>query len=335
MGIKTGRLISIAAVTVVAALAVVSAAYAFRWRHSFSYYRSISLGIREGNRIYGRPNPDTDWLLSLAVEADRGNWDKVASLTEKDRTSEVGTYYHNLANAVQGKLGERLMDYYQPFERGLFLTVDENALPFTIAQAGEVWWQLGDMTMAEHHTMLGMIFSPAHDGSRFLERLAAISLVNGDEGAAEKYLRLTGGKASEGWESRKELIQKQDFVHSAADIRGCLQGLVKSNPDNVMAYEYLLCYDLMFKETGAFAEDYIPGKHDCRLYQEALLIYLASCNALTQENADRYGIPHELVGEFYDFTRDYQACGGKSAPLKERYGRTYWFWFKFATRNEK
>lgn len=335
MGNKTGRLISIAAVTVVAALSVVSAAYAIRYRHTFSYYKSISLSIREGNRIYGKPNPNTDWLLSLAVEADRGNWDKVARLTEEDRVSEIGTYYHNLANAVQGKLGEKLMDYYQPFERGLFLSVDENTTPFVIAQAGEVWWQLGDMTMAEHHTMLGMIFSPAHDGSRFIKRLAAISLVNEDEGAAEKYLRLSGGNASEGWESRKALIQKQDFVHSATDIRSCLQGLVKSNPDNIMAYEYLLCYDLMHKETGAFAEDYIPGKHDCRLYQEALLIYLASCNTLTQENAGRYGIPYDLVGEFYDFTRDYQACGGKVAALKERYGRTYWFWFKFATRNEK
>ena len=44
--------------------------------------------------------------------------------------------------------------------------------------------------MAEHAAILGMIFSPHHTGARAVKRLAEINLVNGDEAAAMKYLRL-------------------------------------------------------------------------------------------------------------------------------------------------
>ena len=51
----------------------------------------------------------------------------------------------------------------------------------TIYAANEVWFALGDMTMAEHAAILGMIFSPHHTGARAVKRLAEINLVNGDE----------------------------------------------------------------------------------------------------------------------------------------------------------
>ena len=44
--------------------------------------------------------------------------------------------------------------------------------------------------MAEHCAMLSMIFSPRNSGSRMIKRLAEINLVNGDDEAALKYLRI-------------------------------------------------------------------------------------------------------------------------------------------------
>ena len=42
----------------------------------------------------------------------------------------------------------------------------------------------------EHCAMLSMIFSPRNSGSRMIKRLAEINLVNGDDEAALKYLRI-------------------------------------------------------------------------------------------------------------------------------------------------
>ena len=44
--------------------------------------------------------------------------------------------------------------------------------------------------MAEHSAMLGQIFSADHFGVPYLKRLAEINLVNGQNEAALKYLRL-------------------------------------------------------------------------------------------------------------------------------------------------
>ena len=51
------------------------------------------------------------------------------------------------------------MDGYQPASQGLFLPVAPHSTYLTIYAANEVWFALGDMTMAEHAAILGMIFS--------------------------------------------------------------------------------------------------------------------------------------------------------------------------------
>jgi len=42
------------------------------------------------------------------------------------------------------------MDGYQPASQGLFLPVAPHSTYLTIYAANEVWFALGDMTMAEH-----------------------------------------------------------------------------------------------------------------------------------------------------------------------------------------
>ena len=61
----------------------------------------------------------------------------------------------------------------------LILPVNPSASFLSILFANELWFTLGDMTMAEHCAMLSMIFSPRNSGSRMIKRLAEINLVNG------------------------------------------------------------------------------------------------------------------------------------------------------------
>ena len=304
------------------------------------------------SRWYNMPDLGREYLLALDSEMYFGRSEKVRKLlAEGEYRSPFTAYYYNLLNAQQNRLPDRLMDGYQPASQGLFLPVAPHSTYLTIYAANEVWFALGDMTMAEHAAILGMIFSPHHTGARAVKRLAEINLVNGDEAAAMKYLRLLqktmcyrdwaerripGKQTAEvcQWLERKRLLlPATDTLRSSADIPLSLRHLLRNNPDNTLACDYLLCFDLLNKDIGAFAGDYrefAAKKFPSRLYAEGLLIYLAGKKASLDE-VEKWNIPPQVLDEFSEYTRLYEANGGNGAPLQAKYGKTYWFYFHYAT----
>ena len=302
---------------------------------------------------YGEQREDMDNIFGAVLEAVEGNWDKVDDLTRGSRTSELYAYYHNLAMAMKGCLADSLMYYYQPFERGLFLPVGEKSGQLRIAASSEVWFRLGEMTMAEHSAMLAQIFSPHHFGVPYLKRLAEINMVNGQEEAARKYLRLLSkepgcgdwvydripGQESEvvreNISALRALAPDRDIVHSPSDYRGILKNLLASNPDNGLARQYLLCLDIITKDLVHFIEDYDPSRDRSRLYDEAVLIFLAQSGALTPQNVSHFGIPQETLQEFSDYNDMVNFNRGAMEPMQKKYGKTYWFFYQYAKRNIK
>ena len=337
-----------------AALAVGAAQAVFLLRHPYfrKYAAQNGLSLREARKAWGRPDGISELAMGLAVESSLENWDRVAALAAEDRTSEVGTYYYNLANAMRGQLPDRLLDYYQPFERGLFLPVGEHSTPFVIGCAGDVWFALGDMVMAERDAMLGLIFSPAHKGSRYVRRLAETNLVTGDTEAASKFLRmlLDGPRRDRKWaeerlpgawtpavkrriEGKRALLPALDVVHGMDQVPLILRLLLNANPGNRMALDYLLCYDLLTKDLDAFVGDYVPALTASRLYEEAMLIVLAAKGGMNEENLVRYHIAAETLERFNRFVTVYRRDGGSGRNLGE-FRNTYWYYFYYAVRNE-
>ena len=159
-----------------------------------SYYRIWQEGHHLSDSLmldfYGEETPNIDNAIGLLLEAMDGNWEKVEEMTRGSHRSEISSYYHNLAMAMKGCLADSLMYYYQPFERGLFMPIGNESTQFKIAARSEAWYRLGEMTMAEHAAMLAQAFSPKHYGVPYLKRLVEVNLVNGQEEAAMKYLRL-------------------------------------------------------------------------------------------------------------------------------------------------
>ena len=200
--------------------------------------------------------------------------------------------------------------------------------------------------MAEHCAMLSMIFSPRNSGSRMIKRLAEINLVNGDDEAALKYLRILDKtllhkswaekripgqqtpRVKEWLEKKRRDIPTQDHLRSGNDAVTSLRNLVASNAGNLRAYEYLLCYHLLSTDLRSFVEDYVPGKVSSSIFAEALLIHLARQGNIRAEELIKYQIPVKIAKEFADYTRLYEA---KDTSLKEKYGKTYWFYYHFAT----
>ena len=321
--------------------------YRLMWQHAHH------LDDAQMAAMYGEPRDDMNCIFGAILEAVEGNWDKVADLTAGSRTSDLFAYYHNLAMAMEGHLADSLMYYYQPFERGLFLPVGETSGQLRIAASSEVWFRLGEMTMAEHSAMLAQIFSPEHFGVPYLKRLAEINMVNGQDEAARKYLRLLSKEegCSEwvsdrlpGRESKavkdcvdglRRLAPKTDMVHNPSDYRGILKNLLVSNPDNALARQYLLCLDIVIKDLEHFIEDYDPSRDRSRLYDEAVLIFLAQRNAITPQNLAHFAIPQEVLQDFSDYNDMVTFNRGAMEPMQKKYGKTYWFFYQYAKRNVK
>ena len=322
----------------------------------YPYFRKFTaqngVSLREAKEVWGHPDAISEQMMGLAVEASLENWDRVSALAAEDRRSLVGTYYYNLANAHRGQLADRLMDYYQPFERGLFLPVGEKSTPFQIGCAGDVWFALGDMSMAERDAMLGMLFSPSHTGSRYLRRLAETNLVSGDFEAASKYLRmLLNSPRDRKWarehlpdawspqyaarvEQKRALMPHFDLVHGMDQTQLILRILLNSNPSNRMALDYLLCYDLLIKDLDAFVGDYVPSLTASHLYEEAMLIFLAAKGGMDPENFEHYNISEETLDRFNRFVTIYKRDNGSGENLSAEFGKTYWYYFYYAVRHE-
>lgn len=332
-----------ASIVVVAGIALSSKPYLLTYPQAYSY---------PSTTWWEKPNPLYERLLALDIEGHACHWDKVKALSFPDPHISACSYYYNLANAAEGKLPDALMKYYQPGPEGLFIPISSRSSYLSSLYTAEVWFHLGDMTMAEHATILGMIFSPNRQGSRMIRRLAEINLINGDNEAAMKYLRILSntlfykdwakeripGKESPAvaqWlREKRACIPQSDTVRtSTMDIARSLRLLLAANPDNRMARDYLLCFHLLQKDIPSFLEDYVApeGQAPCRLYAEALMIDLVRRHATGDEIRNTIVNP-AVVQDFKDYTRLHQQSNGNPQALVGKYGQTYWFYYHYAQK---
>lgn len=296
---------------------------------------------------WDKPDLTHEHLLGMDTEAYRGNWKKVKQLSRAHTAIPAAAYYYYLAHAVEGRLPEALLQGEKPNLQALFLPVSAQSSYLSTLFAGEGWFELGDMTMAEHATLLGMIFSPNHQGSRMIKRLAEINLINGDEAAALKYLRILSktlfyrtwaaermpGRESEAvkqWlAGRRAYLPATDTLRlSTTDVVKSLRHLLRANPQNQPARDYLLCAHLLAKNLPGFLEDYAgrPGETPKRLYAEALLIDLVRRKAPAEEIKNTI-VDARIMEDFKEYNRMYRQFQGNPSALFPRFGKTYWYYF--------
>lgn len=302
-----------------------------------------------GTKPHGKPDMLLEHQLALDIEAAYGHWDKVEELTRDNSTNNIDIYYRNLALAQRNALLERLTERPQNGADGLFMPVDEKGNYFLFSAAGEAWWALGDLTMAEHATMLGMIFSPRHESTRCMRRMAEINLAKGDHAAAIKYIRmLEQSLPHRSWAKKamaqlenpastllpqvchlREMQATQDTLRLSTQYCSSLVNLLESNPQNLLAQQYLIAYDLLTKDLLDFADDIerCPALSATRVVEEARLIVMAS-RPEKREMWHDY-VTSETWNDFQNFNQAYQSAQGKPSALKKRFGKSFWYYMHF------
>ena len=298
------------------------------------------------HKIYGKawsvPNLPYERVVGLDTETYREHWDKVLQLSKVDLYTEEASYCYNLALAMKGRLGDDLFDHSQNHHFSLLFPASSDQTVMTNAMAGEAWFQLGDMTVAEQSAITSLQASPKHTGARYLERLARVNLISGEEGAAMKYLTILGKTLFYGRWARSMMpglqdetvraqlsdaharLARKDMVHQLERPRELLLGLLEADPANAAARNYLLCYDLLTYDLDAFMQDFTPDMIGARLYQEAVLLWLTLQGRLTPDEISRYGMDLSVSDRMNRF-------GMNPAAFKN----TYWYYYLKAMNKQQ
>ena len=339
-------------VVVLAYLSLILAALQFKkvWLRPVAAVILVGIGLwalgspyhKHYGRLWNTPKIEYDKLIGLDTEVARENWDKVLELSKQDLYTIEASYCYNLAHAMKGDLGQKLLNHSQAPAYDLLFRIATDRSLYTNCMAGEAWFHLGDMTMAEQSAIIALQASPEHTGARFLKRLAQVNLISGQEASAQKYLTLLSrtlfygkwarsmmpGRQDEATkaalaEARSKLA-KTDFVHRSNEPRLVLLGLLEANPANTMARNYLLCYDLMCYDLDHFMEDYEPDMIKAHIYQEAVLIWLSQQDLLDEEHVTKYGVAVTEVDRMTNFFQN-----------PNRYKSTYWFYYLKAMNEQQ
>jgi hypothetical protein len=286
---------------------------------------------------------DSENLFGITIEAYHNNWDKVLDIAEKaDLKNPVATHYINIALSQKNLMGERLMEFYQPFSTGLLLPTLPSSNWFAIFTANDAYYHIGDMDMAQHAAMVGMISTPRQRSVRLTERLAEINLAIGDIPAATKYIRILESTLFH--KIKTETVQhrgvfRKDVIRRADDVKPSLELLVEGDPDNLPAVNYLLCYYLLNKDISAFFKAYTSyykekATHVPKVYAEALLIYFAGTKS-TMKEVTEYSIHPDIIKAFGEYTQLYEKSNGNLPPVQKNFPNTYWLYFHFAVMNNE
>lgn len=225
-------------------------------------------------------------------------WDKIIEKAEKKpATTPLGVSCVNLALSQKGMLADRLFEFYQNGGEGLFPTFTRDMI--SPVSTAEIFFRLGMVNDAERYMFEAQEAIPNYRKSaRLTRRIIECDIINGNYKVAAKLLRrlqktlfysnwanqtmaLLGNEKAINrhpiyGKQRKYREKKQDFLFSDREMDQMLGLLFLNDNHNKMAYEYLMCYELLQRDMEKFMQYYPLGRfvvydHIPRTFQEILI----------------------------------------------------------------
>ena len=225
-------------------------------------------------------------------------WDKIIEKAEKKpATTPLSVSCVNLALSQKGVLADRLFEFYQNGGEGLFPTFTRDMI--SPVSTAEIFFRLGMVNDAERYMFEAQEAIPNYRKSaRLTRRIIECEIINGNYKVAAKLLRrLQKTLFYSNWANqtmallgnekainrhpvygklRKYREKKQDFLFSDREMDQMLGLLFLNDNHNKMAYEYLMCYELLQRDMDKFMQYYPLGRfagydHIPRSFQEILI----------------------------------------------------------------
>ncbi len=303
-------------------------------------------------------------ILKVNQYARDRQWDKIMNFTERSPSNDaLVVFLTNQALYHTGKLTTDLFSRPQNWGTdGLYLP--PRLRTFFSLQVSDFYWDMGYLNEAHHwaqedHT--NYHYSPHH-----LQRLALTGILKGDTGLAEMCLKelqktilyqkwaenhkeyLTDPRAARENTRFSHLVKYayQDFIVNPLLPGEDLESIASQNPDDIMAFEYLMADYMLSFRLGKFfrrfrSSIYWKSPYVPRLYQEALMVYLY--NTQTRNDSTIWTrIERGTIEDFNHFMNILKKNDGDRFrardELKKNFGTSYWYYnlyHHFKVENKK
>ena len=298
------------------------------------------------------PDFEKETDLHMIHSYQTGNWDDVIKTAEADPvlnsltvggkamrlnmeqsvSSTVRRFIYNLVQAQSGHLPDALLTYYPNYLGTFTSMIGTNIPPLMFMNLHEFYYAIGDISRAERGAFMACVSVPSNRNAYTIKRLAECALVKNDQKAANKYLGLLRQSIpyrdwaehaanDERYKQKAKFINQQDSISPSEESYYILTQLVKSNPENEVALDYLLCSLLQKKDIDTFKRDYDTYCSDRprikKLYQEALCIWLMKQKA-SEEEWQKYIKDKQVKSRLKEYMAE------NASP---RFADTYWFYF--------
>jgi hypothetical protein len=300
------------------------------------------------------PAADGFVRLSLRVKRDArlGRWDEVLRLTrDSAQQSEYLSFQHNRALSHTGQLLDLL--FVRPQAASVDALLPDNALCFSEPEdASDFFFDLGLVAESQHWTHEA--FAVLGPTPPILKRLAQIYLLKSEPAAASVFLEtLKRSPTGRAWAlealeraSASDAIGADGVMYTASrrmpsadyislgQVSGFdLETLLRRNPENKTAFEYLMALHLIRCNHRAVYErladiDRFYALEMPRLLQEAVLLHAAFTQGFDFKSmASR--ISPAAFGRFREYRNVLAQYGNNPQnarqALQEQFGGTYWF----------
>jgi len=286
------------------------------------------------------------------------NWEKVIEMARhKSPTVPITVSCLNLALYKTGQLPEKMFEYFQNGPEGLLPTFQRD---FMISMVGgEPYYYLGFVNTAQRFAFEAMESFPDYQKSvRSIKRLAETNLINGYYEVASKYLYLlehtlfyrnwaketrtflydeTKIESHPEWGDIRRFQTENDFLFSSREKDMMLGIFFQQNPDNRMAYEYLLAHALLTKDIRNFPLFFQLKKnftyHEIpKSWQEALLYIWGSSN--NDWDAIPFPVSKSIKQNVINYANIYTSMESPEPVLQKQFLKTYWYYFHFRDYNQ-
>lgn len=254
------------------------------------------------------------------------------TLSPDERTSaSVRLFFYNLVQAQRGQLPDVLLKYY-PNYLGTFTTMTQQTPMMMYMNMHEYYWAIGDMSYAERAAFMSCVMVPGNRNANCIKRLAECELVKDEQQPARKYLGLLRQTIPyEAWAAeapgdgqyrqKARFANRQDSISPNDNSHRIMTQLLRSNPENEVALDYMLCSLLLVKELDNFKRDYdlfcTERAYYKKLYQEAMCIWLYSHQA-PEEVWQQYITDQKIVDRLDEYLTE------GPAP---KFADTYWYYY--------
>ena len=241
----------------------------------FSLFTFLLTAVIMGSLVWKNANFKAEKVMQYDFMARHQQWNRILETINAEKpNNQIGVTVQNLAMAMHGMLLDHMFEYNQNGIAGLLPDVKTDATsPLPTAEA---FYQLGMINVAQRTVFEAQeAILDFQKSGRCYKRLAETNLINGQYEVARKYLEalqktlfyrewanetlpLLGNEEAIAQHPEygrlRQWAYRDDFYFSDHTTPEMLESLYSRNPDNRMAYQYLLAYYMLTGDRERFQQ---------------------------------------------------------------------------------